>query len=111
MGLNLPSSISVAEEEFPTPKSPTRSPHWYGVPLRVFLITFVGTLLVFAVTLLIAIIATAMASAIRGIHPDMRIAYRTIAFPTAAIAGTVILIVAIVTEVRHYRKTRAASKD
>ncbi len=110
MGLNLPSSISVAEEEFPTRKPPARSPHWYWIPLRVFLITFVGTLLVFAVSLLIAIIATAIASAVRGIHPDMRIAYRTIAFPTAAIAGAVIFVVAIVTEVRHYRKTRAPSE-
>lgn len=111
VGLNLPSSISVAEEDFPEPKPAGRPPRWYGIPLRVFLITFVGTLLVFAVSLLIAIVATATASAIRGIHPDMRIAYRMIAFPTAAIAGTVILIVAIVTEVRHYRKKRALRAD
>lgn len=91
--------------------SPARSPRWYGIPLRVFLITFVGTLLVFAVSLLIAIIATAIASAVRGIHPDMRIAYRMIAFPTAAIAGVVIFVVAVITEVRHYRKTRALSSD
>ena len=111
MGLNLPSSISVAEEEFPTRKPVARSPHWYWIPLRVFLITFVGTLLVFAVSLLIAIIATAIASAVRGIHPDMRIAYRMIAFPTAVIAGAVIFVVAIVTEVRHYRKARALRED
>ncbi len=111
MGLNLPSSISVAEEDFPTPKPTARSPHWYWIPLRVFLITFVGTLLVFAVSLLIAIIATAIASAIRGIQPDMRIAYRMIAFPIAAIVGTVIFVAAIVTEVRHYRKTRALRED
>lgn len=111
MGLNLPSSISVAEEEFPDPKPRARSPRWYGIPLRVFLITFVGTLLIFAASLLIAIIATAIASAIRGIHPDMRIAYRMIAFPIAAFAGAIILVVAIVTEVRHFRKARALRAD
>ena len=111
MGLNLPSSISVAEEEFPTPKSSSRAPRWYGIPLRVALITFVGTLLVFAVTLLIAIIATAIASAIRGIHPDMRIAYRMIAFPTAALAGVIILIASVVMEIRHYLKARDLSAE
>ena len=111
MGLNLPSSISVAEEEFPTRNSPARSPRWYGIPVRIFLITFVGTLLVFAVSLLLAIIGTVIASALRGIHPDMRIAYRLIALPMAGFAGTMIFIGSLVMEVRHYLKAKSAQLD
>lgn len=107
MGLNLPSSISVAEEEFPTRNSPARSPRWYGIPLRVLLITLLGTLLVFAVGLLLAIIGTVIASALRGVHPDMRIAYRIIALPMAVIAGAIVFIGSLVMEVRHYLKAKA----
>lgn len=87
--------------------SPARSPRWYGIPLRVLLITFVGTLLVFAVGLLLAIIGTVIASALRGIHPDMRIAYRLIALPMAVFAGMMIFIGSVVMEVRHYLKARS----
>ena len=106
MGLNLPSSISVAEEEFPTPNSLARFPRWYGIPLRVLLITLIGTLLVFAVSLLLAIIGTVIASALRSTHPDMRIAYRMIALPIAAVTGAVVFLSSFVMEVRHYLKTK-----
>lgn len=65
----------------------------------------------FAVSLFIAIIATEIASAIRGIHPDMRIAYRTIAFPVAAFSGVLIFSGSLVIEVRHYLKARKLSAD
>ena len=107
MGLNLPSSISVAEEEFPTRNSPARSPRWYGIPIRIVVITFIGTLLVFALGLLLAIIGTMIASAIRGIPPDMRIAYRLIALPMAACAGVMIFIGSVVMEIRHYLKAKS----
>ncbi len=88
----------------------SRSPRWYGIPVRVALMTLVGTLLCFAVTLLLAIVGTAIASKLRGVHPDMRIAYRYIATPTALVAGGIILVFSISLEVRHYRqmKTLAA---
>jgi len=86
-----------------------RSPRWYGIPVRVALMTFVGTLLCFAVTLLLAIVGTAIASALRGIHPDMRIAYRYIAMPTALVAGVMILVFSISLEVRHYRQMKTLS--
>lgn len=107
MDSNLPSSISVAEEEFPRRTSPARSPRWYGIPIRIFLITFIGTLLVFALSLLLAIIGTVIASALRGIHPDMRIAYRLIALPMAGFGGAMIFIGSAVMEVRQYFKSRS----
>jgi uncharacterized BrkB/YihY/UPF0761 family membrane protein len=83
-----------------------RSPHWYGVPVRVALLTFVGTLLSFAVILLFSILGTVIHAALFHVHPDMRTAYRHIAVPVALAIGCVILIVATVTEVRHYRQAK-----
>jgi ABC-type nickel/cobalt efflux system permease component RcnA len=74
--------------------------------VRVFLVTFIGTLLSFAVSLLLAIFGTVVVSALRGVHPDMRIAYRHIALPMALVAGGIILVLTIAMEVRHYRQTR-----
>ena len=87
----------------------TRVPHWYGIPVRVLVVTFIGTLLSFAVSLLLAIIGTVAAAALRGVHPDMRIAYRYIALPVALIAGGVILAAALVLEIRHYRQSKTLS--
>ena len=87
----------------------SQSPRWYGVPLRVALVTFIGTLLCFAVVLLLAIAGTAVASALRGVHPDMRIAYRYIAIPMALVAGGMILVFSISLEIRHYRQMKTLS--
>jgi peptidoglycan biosynthesis protein MviN/MurJ (putative lipid II flippase) len=87
----------------------SRSPRWYGIPLRVVLITFIGTLLSFAVTLLLAIVGTAIASKLRGVHPDMRLAYRYIAMPIALVAGGMIMVFSISLEVRHYRQMKTLS--
>ena len=73
------------------------------------LATFIGTLICFAVSLFIAIFATMIVSALRGIHPDMRIAYRQIALPMALVAGTIIFVLSLVMEIRHYRQVKALS--
>ncbi len=86
-----------------------RSPHWYGVPARVLLFTFIGTLLCFAVILLFALLGTVSTAALRGVHPDMRIAYRMIALPAAAVAGAVILVLSSIMEIRHYRQSKTLS--
>jgi hypothetical protein len=87
----------------------SRSPRWYGIPLRVAAVTFIGTLLCFAVSLLLAIVGTAVASKLRGMHPDMRIAYRYIAIPMALVAASMILVLSISLEVRHYRQMKTLS--
>lgn len=91
------------------PQVTRRSPHWYGIPVRVCLLTFLGTLLSFAVSLLLAILGTVIVSALRGVHPDMRIAYRDVAMPVALVAGTVIFVIALVMEIRHYRQAKTLS--
>jgi uncharacterized BrkB/YihY/UPF0761 family membrane protein len=81
-------------------------PRWYTIPVRVALVTFVCTLLVFAVSLLLGIIGTIAVSLFRHANPDMRIAYRRIAVPVALSAGLVIFVTSLVMEIRHYRQSR-----
>jgi hypothetical protein len=90
-------------------RSFSHSPRWYGVPVRILLLTFVGTLLCFSVTLLLSLIGTVVVAAMRGVHPDMRIAYRHLAVPMTVIEGAIILICASVMEIRHYHRARALS--
>ena len=86
-----------------------RPPRWYGIPIRVLLATFIGTLICFAVSLLIGILGMVVVSALRGIHPDMRIAYRLIALPMALVAGSIIFVLSLVMEIRRYRQVKALS--
>jgi hypothetical protein len=87
----------------------SRSPRWYGIVVRVCVVTFIGTLLCFAVGLLVAILGTVVVSALRGVHPDMRIAYRQIALPMALVAGSIIFVLALMMEIRHYRQSKTLS--
>jgi hypothetical protein len=86
-----------------------RIPQWYGIPVRVLLVTFLGTLISFAVSLLLAILGTVIGAALRGVHPDMRIAYRDIALPMALLVGAIIFVLTLVMEIRHYRQARTLS--
>lgn len=86
-----------------------RSPRWYGIPVRVGLVTVIGTLLCFAVSLLLAIVGTAIVSAFRHVHPDMRIAYRLIALPMALVAGAIIFVLSLIMEIRHFRQSKTLS--
>jgi uncharacterized membrane protein len=88
---------------------PSRVPRWYAIPVRVCLVTFVATLLCFAVALLLAILGTVVVDAVRGVHPDMRVAYRMIALPVALVAGSIIFVLAMVMEIRHYRQAKTLS--
>jgi hypothetical protein len=89
-----------------SPQRIIHSPRWYTIPIRVALVTFISTLLCFAVTLLFAIFGTVITAKLRGIHPEMRIAYRYIALPVAVVAGSIILVLALFTEIRHYRQAK-----
>lgn len=89
-----------------TTATSSRSPHWYGIPVRVLLMTFIGTLLCFAVSLLLGILGTVIGAALRGVHPDMRMAYRAIAIPIALAAGSIVFVSALIMEIRHYRQAK-----
>jgi uncharacterized BrkB/YihY/UPF0761 family membrane protein len=86
----------------PTP----RPPRWYAIPVRVLLMTFIGTLISFAVGLLVGILGTVIISAIRHVHPNMTVAYRSIALPAAVVAGSIIFVLGLAMEVRHYRQSK-----
>ena len=89
------------------PETSIRKPHWYLIPARILLVTFIVTLLSFAVSLLLGIFGVLLAAKIRGVHPNMTLAYRDVALPIAAMVGTVVLISSAVMEIRHYRQTKA----
>ena len=82
-------------------------PHWYWIPVRVLLVTFLLTLLSFAVSLLLGILGTVIAGRVGSVHPDMTVAYRHIALPTAAGIAVVILIAMTVLEIRNFRQAKA----
>jgi len=94
----------------PASKNPASEPHWYAIPARILLITFLLTLLSFAVSLLLGILGTVIAARVRGIHPNLTTAYRQIAFPAAAVVGAIALISATVTEIRHHRQAIALAQ-
>ena len=77
------------------------------MPLRVLLLTFIGTLFCFSVILLFSIFGTVIVAALHHTHPDMRVAYRHIALPMGLVVGGIILVIAIASEVRHYHQTQA----
>ena len=88
-------------------ESSLRKPRWCLIPVRVLLVTFVVTLLSFAVSLLLGISGVIFAAKIKGGHANMALAYRDVAFPIAAMVGTVVLISSVVMEIRHYRQAKA----
>jgi hypothetical protein len=87
------------------PSTP-RPPRWYAIPVRVLLVTFIGTLISFAVSLLLGIVATVVTSALRHANPNMTVAYRRIALPSALVAGSIIFVLALTMEIRHYRQSK-----
>ena len=69
--------------------------------------TFILTLFSFAVSLFLGILGIVVGAHLRGIHPNMAFAYRHIALPAAAVAGSIVLVSATAMEIRHYRQARA----
>lgn len=77
--------------------------------MRAFALTFLFTLLSFAVALLLSILGTIVYSQIEHVAPNLTFAYRHIAFPFAICVGSVVLIVMLIVEFRNYRQHRALS--
>jgi hypothetical protein len=94
----------------PHVKTLMRKPQWFWIPLRVLLVTFLLTLLSFAVSLLLGIIGLMIGARLRGVPPNLAIAYRQIAAPAAAMVGSIVLVSAISTEIRHYRQAKALAE-
>ena len=70
------------------------------------LVTLIGTLLSFAVSLLLGIIGTVIISTLHHVNPDLTAAYRLIALPCAVVAGGIIFVLALSMEIRHYRQSK-----
>ncbi len=88
----------------------SRHPHWFLIPIRVLLVTFIVTLLSFAVSLLLGIGGVLLASWLKGAHPNMTLAYRYVALPTAAMVAAIVLVSASLMEARHYRQARTLDR-
>ena len=81
-------------------------PRWAGIAARVFALTFISTLISFAVALLLSILGTVIHARLEHVSPDLMFAYKHIAFPIAVSTGAVALIVMTAIEIRNYRQGR-----
>lgn len=82
-------------------------PHWIGIPARVFAMTFLLTVLSFAVALLLSIMGTVVYSQVKRVAPNLTFAYRHIAFPFAICVGGIVFVLLLGMEVRNYRHRKA----
>ena len=87
-------------------KTKAVEPRWIGIPARVFAMTFVFTLLSFAVALLLSLLGMVVYSQARHVAPNLTFAYRHIAFPFAITAGTIVLVLSLAMEIRNYRQRK-----
>ena len=87
-------------------KSGSDGPRWIGIPLRVFAMTFLFTLLSFAVALLLSILGTVVYSQVKHVAPNLTFAYRHIAFPCAITAGVIVLVMSLAMEIRNHRQRK-----
>ena len=69
--------------------------------------TFIFTLLAFAVSLFLGIVGVVILARVRGVIPDLRMAYFHIALPAALVSGSVVLVAASILEILHYRQSKA----
>ena len=88
-------------------KTNSNGPRWIGIPARVFAVTFLFTLLTFAVALLLSILGSVVYSQVKHVAPNLTFAYRHIAFPCAIAAGAIVLVLSLAMEIRNYRQRKA----
>ncbi|HLH09944.1 MAG TPA: hypothetical protein VKW78_22080 [Terriglobales bacterium] len=80
-----------------------------GIAVRVVIFTVLFTLLAFAVGLLCGILASAIYGVLRGVHPDMTMAYRFAAIPLAAMVLVISFVAMLTVEIRRTRRLRPQS--
>lgn len=83
------------------------APRWIGIPARVLAMTFLLTVLSFAVALLLSIMGTVVYSQVKHVAPNLRFAYRHIAFPFAICVGVIVFVLLLGMEIRNYRQRKA----
>ena len=79
---------------------------WIGIPARVFAMTFLLTVLSFAVALLLSILGTVVYSQVKHVAPNLAFAYRHIAFQFAVTVGAIVLVLLLLMEIRNYRQRK-----
>ena len=84
-----------------------RKPRLAMVMARALLVSLLGMILAFAISLLLAIVGLIMTAANKGGTVDMTFAYRHIAAPVALVVGPIVLILSLFMELRHYRQAKA----
>jgi hypothetical protein len=87
-------------------KTNSDGPRWTGIPVRVFAMTFLLTLLSFAVALLLSIMGTVVYAQVKHVAPNLTFAYRHIAFPFAVTVGAIVLVLSLPMEIRNYRQRK-----
>ena len=85
-------------------KKSSDRPRWIGIPARVLAMTFLVTLLSFAVALLLSIVGTVIYAQMKHVAPNLTFAYRHIAFPFAITVGAMVLVLSLGMELRNYRR-------
>ena len=86
------------------PAEVSNRPRWTAIPFRVGALTFLFTLLSFAVSLLLSILGSIIYSVSKHVPPNLPFAYRHIAFPFAITVGAIVLLASLAMEIRHYRQ-------
>lgn len=92
--------------------SPTRvhKPRWYMIPVRAGFVSFLVTLVSFALSLLLSLIGMVLVAKLHSRTPDLRFAYRHIALPVALSVGAIVLVLALIMEIQHYRQSKALAQ-
>jgi hypothetical protein len=74
------------------------------------IVSLLGTLISFAVCLFLGILGSIAAARLRRISPNLTLAYRYVALPSALIAGAIVLVSSIMLEIRHYRQAKTLER-
>ena len=93
-----------------SPTSSQAQSRWYLIPARVILVTFLLTLLAFAVSLLLGILGLIIAGGLHDVHPDLTVAYRRIALPAAGVVFALALVAMTAIEIRNFRQSRTLDR-
>lgn len=85
-------------------------PRWWLIPLRVALVTFLCTLCCFALGLLVGILTIVTGAWLRGVHPDLTLAYRHVAIPAAAGSAVIVLLAMSIFEMRRFQQSKLLAR-